>query len=280
MSWLFLLAIVFLPWFSLIVSLPAMIKLKVELILPKEVSIGDELRPDVRFYSKYPIPPVTWKYRISNSYEAQSTKKKVWEQIKAEHCGRMQLELVNAYKYDFLGLFRLKLCKKCSHSILIFPKQVPVDNIPSLTKVRIPRWKPKGSGFSEDYDLREYRPGDNLRQIHWKLSAKTGKVIFREALIPIYSTPVMLISLSGSPSDLDEKLGKFYYLSKYLLSFDLPHELHCASGEGFKVYKITQETEVIETLRRLLNSPVSDDRSVPYVRAVWKYHIGGESDEA
>ena len=42
----------------------------------------------------------------------------------------------------------------------------------------------RGEDRSEMFQLREYRAGDDIRQIHWKLSAKTDELILREASQP------------------------------------------------------------------------------------------------
>ncbi|MBR2633811.1 MAG: DUF58 domain-containing protein, partial [Lentisphaeria bacterium] len=43
--------------------------------------------------------------------------------------------------------------------------------------------RPKpGGGYGENYEIRQYRPGDNLNQIHWKLSAKVGDLMLREPM--------------------------------------------------------------------------------------------------
>jgi hypothetical protein len=46
--------------------------------------------------------------------------------------------------------------------------------------IRPPVSKPWPSGF-EFYGMREYVPGDDLRRIVWRASARTGKVMVREA---------------------------------------------------------------------------------------------------
>lgn len=279
MAWLFFTALVFLPWFSLLLSLPSMICLKAELIAPQASTIGNDVALKVRFRSKLPVPPVSWKYQLRLKSSARSTTVNAWETVRAEHCGSLCVELTKAWKYDFLGLFRWKLCKNSQKTVLIYPTEIPVEEIPSLKKILVPRWKPKGSGFSENYDLRPYRPGDSLKQIHWKLSAKTGNIIFREAIVPVRTMPVLTVILRGSEREVDEKLGKFIYLSKHLLSHELPHELHCLSGEGLQLYQISTQNELLHALTQMLHSHLTESNTVPHVKAAWKYHIGGEPDE-
>ena len=40
----------------------------------------------------------------------------------------------------------------------------------------------RGVEFNPDYEIREYSAGDELKNIHWKLSAKQGEMMVRERL--------------------------------------------------------------------------------------------------
>ncbi len=49
-------------------------------------------------------------------------------------------------------------------------------------------------GCDEFYGLREYRPGDNVRSIHWKYTARTGEIMVRE--LTSNAPPQMVIVLN------------------------------------------------------------------------------------
>ena len=59
----------------------------------------------------------------------------------------------------------------------------------------------KGGGFSEFHENREYRPGDSVRDIHWKLSGKTDKLIVRQAMEPVQRRLVLAVETCGSTSE-------------------------------------------------------------------------------
>lgn len=42
-----------------------------------------------------------------------------------------------------------------------------------------------GTDVSQIFDVREYRPGDRLQRIHWKLSAKSDGLLVREDSQPL-----------------------------------------------------------------------------------------------
>jgi len=83
----------------------------------------------------------------------------------------------------------LSLCKSFSRisnqeALLILPKryEIPTIQLPGSRKFKLGGITLASSvGDSEEFiSLRDYRPGDPLRRIHWKSWAKTGKPIVKE----------------------------------------------------------------------------------------------------
>jgi uncharacterized protein (DUF58 family) len=83
----------------------------------------------------------------------------------------------------------LNLCKSFSRipnreSLLILPKryEIPAIQLPGSRKFKLGGVTLASSvGDSEEFvSLRDYRPGDPLRRIHWRSWAKTGKPIVKE----------------------------------------------------------------------------------------------------
>ena len=99
----------------------------------------------------------------------------------------------------------------------------------------LPRWKPKpGGGYSEEHELRPYRPGDPANSIHWKLSSKTGDLIVREAQELQNQAIYVVLSPEG---DIDRSLEVLSWLSRRLSAMELAHTvvsdaLYPLSGEG------------------------------------------------
>ncbi len=86
---------------------------------------------------------------------------------------------------DPLGLSQRETVVAEPFELLVHPRVEPVSDRP-LTRqfedppIRPPVSKPWPSGL-EFYGMREYTPGDDLRRIVWRASARTGKVMVREA---------------------------------------------------------------------------------------------------
>ena len=98
--------------------------------------------------------------------------------------GLVRFEGVTVSKRDPLGLVKIGSALPLRQSILILPKRYPLPSI-SLPGTRVYQQggvSLAGSiGDSEEFvALRDYRPGDPLRRIHWKSWARSGKPVVKE----------------------------------------------------------------------------------------------------
>lgn len=98
--------------------------------------------------------------------------------------GKLRLKGVCVARPDPLGLFRAFRRERAEASVLVLPKRYPVPGL-SLPGTR--RYQQGGVaaassvGESEEFvSLRDYRPGDPLRKIHWRSWARTGRPIVKE----------------------------------------------------------------------------------------------------
>jgi uncharacterized protein (DUF58 family) len=99
--------------------------------------------------------------------------------------GVYQIGPLVAVAADPLGLSRRERVIAEPFELLVHPRIEIVNDRP-LTRqfedppIRPPVSKPWPSGL-EFYGMREYAPGDDLRRIVWRATARTGKVMVREA---------------------------------------------------------------------------------------------------
>lgn len=278
-----LLTVVFLPWFSLLLSLPAMLTVTTELRCPQSVRMGVPARTSLQLDSKFPTPPVRGRIRLHNSLTDAKFVGQPGELIPTEHCGAMTISYDRLFVYDYLGLFCHRLNRGDTTVVYIEPKPVPAQMPPSLEATRVVNaWRPKpGGGFSENHDLRLYRPGDDLRHIHWKMAAKTGKLIYREPIEPAQKGHLLTMCLYGTPRELDKKLGQLLWVSSYLLEKQQPHSVCCQTQKGLLTFRVNDITNLEEGLHALLRStPAKQEIAVEKSDVLWQHHIGGDSGEA
>jgi uncharacterized protein (DUF58 family) len=100
------------------------------------------------------------------------------------HRGMIRFKGLTLTHADPLGLFNACRPIALPQSLLILPKlyQLPPISLPGLRRYQSGGVALASSvGDSEEFrSLREYRPGDSPRKIHWKSWAKTGKPIVKE----------------------------------------------------------------------------------------------------
>ena len=87
------------------------------------------------------------------------------------------------YVHDFFRLFRVYLPVDTTVAVAVLPRRMQPDEVSAraisdatLRTVRSPLAVDK----LEVSDIRDYRPGDPLRSIHWKLSSKSEEFIVKE----------------------------------------------------------------------------------------------------
>ena len=280
-SWFFLAGLLLLPWFSLVISLPAMLTVKAGLRCPDAARQDMPVRTSLQLDCKLPTPPVRCQLRVTNVLTGERFLGVPGERIPTDHCGKITISYPRLYVYDYLGLFRRQLNREESRDVFIMPKAVPDASPLKPEGSGVSIWRPKpGGGFSEIHDLRLYRPGDDLKHIHWKMSAKTGKLIYREPMEPVQKGYVLNITISGTSEELDRKLGKLLWNSRMLLEQELSHTVRAMTAKGLVLYTIENETSLDACLRSLLGAPKAEDTAMEgAIDALWQHHIGGDSHE-
>ena len=280
LSWLFLLLLLLLPAFSLLMSLPAMLTCRGEIHCPEAVEQDSQVELSWEGQGPYPVSRLTGKMRTQNLLCGISQNRQSGDTLPTNHCGLLSIRLRRPRCYDYLGLFAIPIRRGSRLEVLVRPKALAPARIPDLNRCQVTLWRPKaGGGFSEQHELRLYRPGDPLRQVHWKLSAKVGKLITREAMEPLRHSLLLTLTLQGTPEQLDRKLGRLLWLSRHLLQKDLPHQLYCATSSGMQQFHIACPEDLTRTVDALLRSTPTEETAPLYPTGFWCYHIGGDAHE-
>lgn len=280
LSWLFLLLLLLLPLFSLLMSLPAMLTCRGQIQCPEAVEQGAEVLLQWQGQSLFPLPRLTGRMRVKNALCGAKSALRSGDLLPTDHCGLLHITLRRPRCHDYLGLFSLPIRGSAQKTVLVRPVAMPPSEIPDLSRFQVTAWRPKaGGGFSENHELRLYRPGDNLRQVHWKLSAKLGKLITREAMEPVRNSMLLTLTLSGTAQQLDRKLGRLLWMSRHLLQRELPHKIACHTGGGTLLFDIACPEDLTRTVDALLGSQSAAGGETAFPTAFWRYHIGGDAHE-
>lgn len=281
-SWLALLTVLGLPWLSLLLSLPAMLGFHMEPEGSEAVRMGTAGELWLLGSSPLPMPPFKGKLRLQHCVTGETCRYSACRGLPTAHCGGIRVTVEKARVCDYLGLFSFPVKRKGSKTILVRPVPLPVPEPPDLKRYIAKVWRPKfGGGFAENHELRLYRPGDSLNQIHWKLSAKTGNLTLREPMEPQRGLVLLTMTLRGTPEELDRKFGRLLWMGNFLLERSVPFEIRTLTGDGVRCLPVADDRELSKAIDALLCAQAAKEGSIRdrAYAASWQYHIGGDADE-
>ena len=283
LAWLLLCCIFWLPLASLLLSLPAMLTVCAKCSCGGNLALGEEQNAEVLISCPLPLPPYRCRITAQRPLTGEVWALKEGQLLPVDHVGAIFCRLEKCRVYDYLGLFSVRIRRRQDTLAVVRPREAALKEPADLHRFLARAWKPKpGGGYAENHELRLYRPGDNLNQVHWKLTAKTGKLMIREPMEPVRSRALVTMDIKGDADTLDLRFGQLLWMGKYLLQQGLAFTLRALTGDGVKDGYIAREEELYRQLDMLLGCPPATEGSVnnEQIDAGWHYHIGGGTDEA
>lgn len=272
-----------LPFLSLLLSLPGIMTFRMDIQGDGRLNMGEEGELWLVGSSFYPIMPFRGRLELRRCSTGQTLLYQPDQGIPTAHCGGYWASAEKVRVCDYLGLLSFPVRRKENKQVIVRPIPLPVKDAPDLSQFVPKIWRPKfGGGYGENHELRLYRPGDSLNQVHWKLSAKTGNLTIREPMEPLRGQLLLTMDLRGTPEELDRKFGRLLWLGTYLTQRELSYELRVLTGEGIFGYRIAGQGDLDKALDKLLCAPAAEAGSIleENVTASWQYHIGGKPDES
>ena len=193
--------------------------------------------------------------------------------------GYVYLKGFTFLKKEPLGFTRAFYHTTCDARLLVLPRRYKVPKLPlpgsrkhhtggiALTS--------KVGNSDEFISLREYRPGDPMRLIHWKSLAKTGKLIIRENRDEHFVRHALILDTHAPQGATREFETAVSIAASYVTNRITGESLldiffagnriyHYASGRG-----LLGNTKFLEILA--LIQPTNDNDFAPVSRAVLKY---------
>lgn len=170
---------------------------------------------------------------------------------------------------EYPGNYRIRIenrFRKFAGNMLIIPETYPIEvkgGLSSLLDLDGNVYSSSKSGFdmSEVFSIREYKPGDNLKGIHWKLSNKLDSVLVREGSFPIKNSVLILMEtgfdLVGEELKLKAKetVTAVLSLSESLLDEGIGH--HIAWWDNENGVMVFREVADIYELKNCLGELLS-----------------------
>ena len=185
----------------------------------------------------------------------------------AAHCGAVEIRLERLALTDALGLFTRKLSVSAVGTVLVPPELSPVtvtlaDAADFLTDAERYSLEKPGYDPGETFRVREYVPGDALRQIHWKLSLKSDALLVRDFGLPVVDRLLLLLETSsrkGLPltaADMDAMLDLLFSLSAELLSMEISHTVGWQRDGNYASQEIVSADDLAALRETLLRCPI------------------------
>ncbi len=281
-SWIVLLAVLALPWFSLLLSLRAMLGTRLRLTVPERVVQGT--RTVVKLEVRCPVPQVPYRggIRVTKPITGESWILRSGDSLPTEHCGGLILRLEKASVYDYLGLFSIKLRRPPVCVVRVMPKRTELPVPEELPQYTAKAWRPKQvSVFAENHEIRQYQPGDPLTLVHWKLSAKTEEMMLREPMEPDCGMIRLIMDLCGTPDELDRKFARLQCFGDWLLGRGVSFQVLALTGKGTESWSISGEWEFGKCVDALMCAPFAPDGSIRERNTdAGRVYIGGDPYEA
>lgn len=239
LSFILLRFLILLPFVSLLVSLPAMLRVRVHLSASGASPRGEEAAARLKMDSRcfLPVGCLSMTFTGENRFTGQPIQKRKvshWGVLKAEEslplpsdaCGVISCTLGRVWAWDYMGIFAIpvKRCDPATYTVLPIPeKPKPMPELDQDSAITL---KPKpGGGYSEEHELRPYRQGDPLNVIHWKLSSKLDEPIVREPQLMQRKRITLSVTPRADRQALESQLDQLVYLSGDLVQKGIAHRI-------------------------------------------------------
>jgi hypothetical protein len=188
--------------------------------------------------------PTKFKKTICVSLDYK-TKTSVIFHMTSQYAGNMEITLEGIRIYDYMKLFSLRRKLENKIKVAILPSYYELEDHQILQRniymTENDNYSPdrKGDDPSEVFDIREYREGDRLQRVHWKLSMKQNQLMMKEFSDPINCRELLFINLNDGMGDfllqsidsiLEGALSLSYSLimkrhAHYLAWYDVEHRI-------------------------------------------------------
>ena len=181
------------------------------------------------------------------------------------NAGLLQLRPVSAVFFEATGLIGIrKKIKEKERSLLIYPESFSLlvsdekgldfslGNDDSEFYTDRP-----GDDPSEVFDRREFRNGDKLSRVDWKLSAREKKMMVKEMSAPIPEPVCLLLGLDRVPAEkINSCMSLFYSVCLALNSENIRFSVIIPGKVkgSYQVLHVKDDETLSETMTKLLSS--------------------------
>lgn len=249
-------------------------RIQAEVVLPRHrVGKNTDIPVDICFASplRFAGFAIDVTYRCENVFtgSVEERTEKLWVVpgkggrlqylLNSRYAGRLRISVEECRVYDFLHLFCLTYRTVEEAEVLVWPMFAEGEDTEELYACiegfpKENESRKRGVEYNPDYEVREYIAGDELKNIHWKLSAKQGKMMVRERLAAGKEKVNVLLPLGENLDENDALMESLYSMCRLLLSKEYPIQLFWQGvGQTLCSRYITEMGELENALGEILS---------------------------
>jgi uncharacterized protein (DUF58 family) len=217
---------------------------------------------DVVFTAENSFYPNTVKHRLSIPLTRKTNSFTI--PIDSFDIGLVTINIEKFILHDYLSIFRKEIPVSLESSVPILPKERNIGDFPPA----VPKDGPDefteseniGNISSDVKEIREYRPGDRLQRIHWKLSAKLDDLFVKE-MAHTSSLAIILVPelCKDEIHDTAESLLsciKIMYEKKERFEVCIYNDIAC----DYTFFTVTDEAGMLEAMTHFYCQPLYEGR--------------------
>ncbi len=255
-----------LPFLSLALSLISGMRVtaSIEDMSGKTIGRGTMLPVRIRLTSRalFGGVRVFMKIRLTNEmfgtedvrvlrFVTQKKTQAIVTQIECEQLGEVTAEIVKAKTFDFMGLFAIPAkIERRETSAYVIPGQKEIELSLEARPAALAEYSEMvenqpGSDFTEFFQVREFRDGDPVSRIHWKLSERLSTLMIREGSRPFENRVVLAIDLPGVDDEelTEQLLETFAAVSSWMTQAEIAHRILWWNESTNEVAELTIDNE-------------------------------------
>ena len=178
--------------------------------------------------------------------------------MNSRYAGRVEVRIESFEVFDLFRMFCLKDCDRSDAYTIVWPSFAEaeeedlhswVEGFPKENEI-----KKRGTDYNPDYEVREYIPGDELKSIHWKLSAKQEQLMVRQRLAAGREKMNVLLPLGDDRQYNDSLMESVYALCRLLLYKEYPIQLFWPGrGESLRGCFVAEQGELENAISEILS---------------------------
>ena len=274
-------ALVMLPFLQLAVNLHCRKTVRAVLRAPANAGKNEPFRVVLQIEnpSRLPIPAAGCGLEVKNLLTGASERvvrrtailprgrSEVALELSSDCCGRIRTELKSLRLYDCFWLIPVRCGAGAHASVTVQPDTFPMEvrvlaNVNSPEESEVYSQEKPGNDLTETFQIRDYREGDSIRQIHWKLSTKYDRLISRDPSLPV-TRSVMVFwdrhAAQVSRTRQDAQAEVLVSLCRALLAAGVQFTLAWNEGGRCILQRAAELDDLIALLPRLLSSTARTD---------------------